>query len=66
MKYNPIIWTILSYRIQKSLEVVAPQEDGKALARKAKPIYKNLLSQVQGLSDNNPMSSNLIYILLLV
>lgn len=61
MKYNLIIWTLLSYRIRKGLEVVAPQEDGKALVRKAKPIYKELLSQVEGISNENPMSSNIIY-----
>lgn len=36
-----------------------PGEDAAGLIKKAKPIYQELLSKVEGISDENPMAGNI-------
>ncbi len=59
MKFKPTIWYLLSGRIKKSIKIMMPEIDTHNLNKKAKKIYKDLLSQVEGISDNNPMSGNI-------
>lgn len=44
-------------RMKKGLKEIWPETN--ALLKKAKPIYKDLLKKVEGVSDKNPMSSNI-------
>lgn len=57
MKYKPIIWIFMTGRMKKGLKEIWPETN--ALLKKAKPIYKDLLKKVEGVSDKNPMSSNI-------
>ncbi len=57
MKYKPVIWLLMTSRMKKGLEDIWP--DTGALLKKAKPIYKDLLKKVDGVSDENPMASNI-------
>lgn len=57
MKYNPAIWLFMTGRMKKGLKEIRPGTG--ALLKKAKPIYKDLLKKVEGVSDQNPMSSNI-------
>ena len=57
MKYKPIIWIFMTGRMKKGLNEIWPETN--ALLKKAKPIYKDLLKKVEGVSDKNPMSSNI-------
>ena len=59
MKFKPILWLVFSGRMKKGLKAVVPREDAKFLLKKAKPIYKDLLSKMEGVSDNNPMATNI-------
>lgn len=59
MKYNAFIFWILSSRLQKYLSESYPAEDVKAWVKRAKPIYKKLLSEVKGISDKDPMGNNI-------
>ena len=59
MKFNPVLWRVFSSRMKKGLRFVLPEEAAGELLRKAKPIYKDLLSRMEGVSDNNPMASNI-------
>lgn len=45
--------------LYKSIKNECPMKDVRSLFRKAKPIHKSLLSEVEGLSSNNPMAKNL-------
>ena len=44
-------------RMKRGLKEIWPETN--ALLKKAKPIYKDLLKKVEGVSDKNPMSSNI-------
>ena len=57
MKYKPVIWLFMTSRMKKGLKEIRP--DNRTLLKKAKPIYKDLLSRMKGISDNNPMASNI-------
>ena len=57
MKYKPIIWLFMTGRMKRGLKEIWPETN--ALLKKAKPIYKDLLKKVEGVSDENPMSSNI-------
>ena len=57
MKFKPMIWRLMIGRMKKGLR--AYRKDADDLIKKAKPIYKDLLSKVEGISDNNPMSFNI-------
>ena len=57
MKYKPVIWLFMTSRMKKGLKEIRP--DNRTLLKKAKPIYKDLLKKVEGVSDQNPMSSNI-------
>lgn len=59
MKYKPTIWLFMTSRLKKGLPTCWPREDVKKLLVKAKPIYKDILSRMKGISDNNPMASNI-------
>ena len=59
MKYDPVIWAALTARMKPGLKAVWTKEDVSSLLTRAKPIYKELLSQVEGVSDKNPMASNI-------
>ncbi|MGN0655679.1 MAG: L-2-amino-thiazoline-4-carboxylic acid hydrolase [Ruminiclostridium sp.] len=59
MKFNAVIWGIMSLHIKKYLKLLVIDENAELLIKKAKPIYKDLLSKVEGVSDNNPMSGNI-------
>ncbi|MCR5452655.1 MAG: L-2-amino-thiazoline-4-carboxylic acid hydrolase [Lachnospiraceae bacterium] len=59
MKYKSVIWHFMKNRMKKGLPVCWPAGDIENLFRKAKPIYKELLSKMEGISDNNPMASNI-------
>ena len=57
MKYNPMIWHFMIGRMKKPLKDYWP--DTGELLKKAKPIYKDMLTKVEGISDKNPMCSNI-------
>lgn len=57
MKYDPILWRVMTSRMKAGLKLV--RDDGAKLIAKAKPIYKDLLSKVEGVSDENPMAQNI-------
>ena len=59
MKYNPILWAVFTSRLKGGLRGLWPQEALNALIRRAKPIYRDLLAKVEGVSDANPMASNI-------
>lgn len=59
MKYKPFLWVALTSRMKPGLKQVWPAKDVKALLNRAKPIYKDLLTKVEGVSDENPMASNI-------
>lgn len=57
MKYNPFIWLMMTRLMKKGLKLYWHDVDG--LLKRAKPIYKKLLGRVEGISDKNPMASNI-------
>lgn len=59
MKYNPILWTFFTSRLKGGLRRACPGEDLNTLIKRAKPIYRDLLAKVEGVSDQNPMASNI-------
>lgn len=59
MKFNAMLWNIFTGRMKKGLVKYWPKEDIQNLLAKAKPIYRDLLSKVEGISDANPMASNI-------
>ncbi len=59
MKYKPVIWLFMTRRLKKGMYTCWPADDVKNLFAKAKPIYKDLLSKMKGISDNNPMAGNI-------
>lgn len=60
MKYNGFIFGLLSGRIKKGLLQFYPEDQVEKWIKNAKPIYKNLLAEVHGVSDKNPMASNIL------
>ena len=54
-----MIWMALTARMKPGLKAVWREGDVGALLSRAKPIYKDLLSKVEGVSDKNPMASNI-------
>lgn len=59
MKYNAFIFNVISSRLQKYLSEFYPKENVRYWVRKARPIYKELLSEVKGVSDKDPMAGNI-------
>ena len=59
MKYKPLIWIFMMRRLKKGLPTCWPGDVIKNLFAKEKPIYKDLLSKIKGISDNNPMAGNI-------
>lgn len=59
MKYNAMLWSIFTGRMKKGLVKYWPKDRIGELLERAKPIYKDLLSKVSGISDSNPMGSNI-------
>lgn len=59
MKYQAGTWIVMTWRIKQCLHGYWPEEDIGPLIRRAQPIYKRLLSEVQGVSDKNPMAGNI-------
>ena len=59
MKYKPLIWIFMTRRLKKGLPTCWPGDVIKNLFVRAKPIYKDLLSKIKGISDNNPMAGNI-------
>ena len=59
MKYNSVLWVVFTSRLKGGLRGLWPQEDMNALIERAKPIYRNLLAKVEGVSDQNPMAYNI-------
>lgn len=59
MKFKPMLWTVLSGRMKKGISVVTLREDVAELLKNAKPIYRELLAKVEGISDDNPMAGNI-------
>ncbi|MBR4183776.1 MAG: hypothetical protein IKQ56_08150 [Lachnospiraceae bacterium] len=59
MKYKPTIWLFMTSRLKKGLATCWPREDVKKLLVKAKPIYKDILSRMKGISDNNHMAGSI-------
>ena len=57
MKFKPAIWLFMMSRLKKGLKLY--RSDSDTLIRKAKPIYLDLLSKVEGVSDDNPMAKNI-------
>lgn len=57
MKYKPVIWLFMTSRMKMGLKEIWPNTG--TLLKKAKPIYKDLLKKVEGVSDQNPMSANI-------
>ena len=58
MKFNPFIWGVMTQRMKPGLKKVW-NGDVKTLIIDARPIYRELLSKVEGISDGNPMASNI-------
>ena len=57
VKFNPFIWGVMTQRMKPGLKKVW-NGDVKTLIIDARPIYRELLSKVEGISDGNPMASN--------
>jgi len=56
MKYRSIYWRLLAPRIRAALRKRYPRTYADNVMRDAKPIYRSLLSQMEGMSPGNPMS----------
>lgn len=59
MKYNAALWLVFTNELKKGLAQYVEKSEAKMIVKKAKPIYKELLSKVEGVSDANPMASNI-------
>lgn len=59
MKYNAVLWLVFTKEIKKGLVRFVDEKEAKDYIKKAKPIYKDLLSKVEGISGDNPMASNI-------
>ena len=59
MKYNVVTWHVMSRRMKLGLKECWKEESVSILLKRAKRIYKELLSRVEGISDANPMASNI-------
>ena len=59
MKYNPIMWKMMTGRMKKGIKEILPDVDADSLIRSAKPIYQDLLSKIDGISEKNPMAMNI-------
>jgi len=59
MKYNAMLWLVFTNEIKKVLVKFVDKKEAKRILKKAKPIYKDLLSKVEGVSGDNPMASNI-------
>lgn len=58
MRYKPLIWTFMTRLLARQLKM-RWAGDVNGLIRKAKPIYKDLLNKVEGITEKNPMSYNI-------
>jgi len=56
MKYVGTYWRVLSPRIKKSLSNRYSKDYANEIMTKAQPIYKKLISEMEGMSPENPMS----------
>ena len=59
MKFNPVLWAVFTSRLKGGLRRSCSREDLSALIKRSKPIYRDLLAKVEGVSDQNPMASNI-------
>ncbi len=59
MKYKSVIWWFMKKRMEKGLLMYRSKAEIRDLFQRAKPIYKDLLSKMKGISDANPMSFNI-------
>lgn len=59
MKYDPFIFWFMSKRMKAGLKQFYSGQELDRWIRDSKPIYKKLLSEVRGVSDRNPMASNI-------
>jgi hypothetical protein len=59
MKYNVFMWKAMTTLLKPGLKKVWEPKNVSKLLSKAKPIYKDLLSRVEGVSDKNPMAHNI-------
>lgn len=59
MKYSALVWMVMTSKLKPIVKDYWKEGNVNDLMKKAKGIYKNLLSEVEGVSDANPMSSNI-------
>jgi len=59
MTYNPMYWYAMKVLLTKPLVKRYGKTSARTLFRKAKPVYRQLLSEMEGVSDKNPMASNI-------
>lgn len=59
MKYNPMIFLFMSKRMKAGLKPFYPEDELNRWIAASKTIYKKLLSEIHGISDSNPMASNI-------
>jgi hypothetical protein len=59
MKYHVFIWKAMTTLMKPGLKKVWEPKAVPRLIADAKPIYKDLLSKVEGVSDDNPMAGNI-------
>lgn len=57
MKFKAWVWRFMTGRMKNGLKLY--RDDANELLKKAKPIYIDLLSRIDGISDNNPMAFNI-------
>lgn len=58
MKYNAFFWKVITHGLKPELQK-RWNGDVNEVIRKSKPIYKDLLAEVEGVSDKNPMAHNI-------
>jgi len=57
MKYVPFYWWAIAPRMKKALYKKYSHDSVDRLMKKAKPIYKELLKEMHGMSPANPMAT---------
>lgn len=60
MRYNSFLFNLLAGRIKRGLVAFYPEERVERWRVEARPIYKGLLSEVEGIDERNPMASNIL------
>lgn len=59
MKFNFLIWYAATKLLKNGLKKIWRADDVENLIRRAKPVYKNLLLKIDGISEKNPMAHNI-------